>query len=92
VAAATSTAIVAGTVAGAAATHLVELLREGGVGAIPWNLIVWAVPGAIIGALVGTRFQGKVSEKLARRFFAALFAAIGLAFLLAFTVFARRFG
>jgi uncharacterized membrane protein YfcA len=92
VAAATSTVIVAGTVAGAAATHLVELLHEGGVGAIPWNLIVWAVPGAIIGALVGTRFQGKVSEKLARRFFAALFAAIGLAFLLAFTVFARRFG
>lgn len=92
VAAATSTVIVAGTVAGAAATHLVELLREGGVGAIPWNLIVWAVPGAVIGAFVGTRFQGKVSEKVARRFFAGLFAVIGVAFLLAFIVFARRFG
>jgi uncharacterized protein len=92
VAAATSTVIVAGTVAGAAATHLVELLREGGVAAIPWNLIVWAVPGAVIGAFVGTRFQGKVSEKVARRFFAGLFAAIGIAFLLAFTVFAGHFG
>ncbi len=92
VAAATSTVIVAGTVAGAAATHLVELLREGGVGAIPWNLIVWAVPGAVIGAFIGTRLQGKVSEKVARRFFAVLFAAIGVAFLLAFTVFAGRFG
>ena len=92
VAAATSTVIVAGTVAGAAATHLVELLREGGIGAIPWNLIVWAVPGSVIGAFIGTRFQGKVSEKLARRLFAGLFAAIGIAFLLAFTVFARRFG
>jgi uncharacterized protein len=92
VAAATSTVIVAGTVAGAAATHMVELLREGGVTAIPWNLIVWAVPGAVIGAFIGTRFQGKVSEKLARRFFAGLFAAIGVAFLLAFTVLARRFG
>jgi uncharacterized protein len=91
VAAATSTVIVAGTVAGAATTHLVELLREGGVGAIPWNLIVWAVPGSVIGAFVGTRFQGKVSEKVARRFFAGLFAAIGVAFLLAFTLFARRF-
>jgi uncharacterized membrane protein YfcA len=92
VAAATSTVIVAGTVAGAAATHLVELLREGGVGAIPWNLIVWAVPGAVIGAFIGTRLQGKVSEKVARRFFAVLFAEIGVAFLLAFTVFAGRFG
>jgi uncharacterized protein len=91
VAAATSTVVVAGTVAGAATTHLVELLREGGVAAIPWNLIVWAVPGSVIGAFIGTRFQGKVSEKVARRFFTGLFAAIGVAFLLAFTVFARRF-
>jgi uncharacterized protein len=91
VAAATSTVVVAGTVVGAAATHLIELLREGGLGAIPWNLIVWAVPGAVIGAFVGTRLQGRVSERASRRFFAALFAAIGLAFLLAFTVFAHRF-
>ena len=92
VAAATSTVIVAGTVAGAAVVHLLELVREGGLGAIPWNLIVWAVPGSVIGAFVGTRLQGRVSEKLARRLFAGLFAAIGVAFLLAFTVFARRFG
>lgn len=91
VAAATSTVIVAGTVVGAAATHLIELLKEGGVGAIPWNLIVWAVPGAIIGALVGTRLQGRISERVSRMFFAALFAAIGLTFLLAFTVFTHRF-
>jgi len=91
VAAATSTVIVAGTVVGAAATHLIELLKEGGVGAIPWNLIGWAVPGAIMGAFVGTRLQGRVSERASRTFFAALFAAIGLAFLLAFTVFAHSF-
>src|SRR5262252_735455 len=91
VAAATSAVIVAGTVVGAAATHLVELLAEGGVGAIPWNLIVWAVPGSVMGALVGTRLQGRVSERASRLFFAALFAAIGLAFLLAFTVYAHRF-
>ncbi len=92
VAAATSTVIVAGTVVGAAATHLVQLDIEGGLSAIPWNLIVWAVPGAIIGALIGTRLQGRVSERLARRFFSGLFAAIGIAFLLAFTVFIARFG
>ena len=92
IAAATSTVIVAGTVVGAAATHLVQLDIEGGLSAIPWNLIVWAVPGAIIGAFIGTRLQGRMSERVARRFFSGLFAAIGVAFLLAFTVFIARFG
>lgn len=92
VAGATSTAIVAGTVAGAAATHLVQLGMEGGLTAIPWNLIVWAVPGAIVGAFIGTRLQGHISERVARRFFAGLFAAVGIAFLLAFTVFVHQFG
>jgi uncharacterized protein len=91
VAAATSTLIVAGTVTGAAATHLVQLVAAGGLAAIPWNLLVWAVPGAVTGALLGTRLQGRVREDTARRFFAGLFALIGLTFLLAFTVFASRF-
>ncbi|NUR05230.1 MAG: TSUP family transporter [Streptomyces sp.] len=63
----------------------------GGLSAIPWNLLVWAVPGAVAGALVGTRMQGKVSEDAARRFFAGLFLLIGVTFLLAFTVFAHHF-
>lgn len=92
VAAATSTVVVAGTVTGAAVTHLVQLTLEGGLSAIPWNLIVWAVPGSILGAYLGTRLQGRVSERLARYFFAALFAAIGVSFLLAFTVFVNLFG
>jgi uncharacterized membrane protein YfcA len=91
VAAATSTVVVAGTVAGAAATHLITLVAAGGIAAIPWNLIVWAVPGAVTGAFIGTRLQGRVSEKAARIFFAFLFAVIGIAFLLAFTVFRNRF-
>jgi uncharacterized membrane protein YfcA len=92
VAAATSTVVVAGTVAGAATTHLIQLVLDGGVSAIPWNLIVWAVPGSVVGAFLGTRLQGRVSERLARYFFAGLFAAIGVSFLLAFTVFVNRFG
>jgi uncharacterized membrane protein YfcA len=91
IAAATSTLVVAGTVTGAAATHLVQLVATGGLAAIPWNLLVWAVPGAVAGAMVGTRLQGRVREDTARRFFTALFALIGLTFLLAFTVFASRF-
>lgn len=92
VAAATSTVVVAGTVAGAAATHLITLVVQGGIAAIPWNLIVWAVPGAVMGAFIGTRLQGRVNEHAARLFFSALFAVIGIAFLLAFTVFKHRFG
>lgn len=92
VAAATSTVVVAGTVVGAALTHLLQLYVEGGLAAIPWNLVVWAVPGAIIGAHIGTRLQGRVSESASRRFFAVLFAAVGVAFLLAFNVFKSRFG
>jgi uncharacterized protein len=68
VAAATSTLIVAGTVVGAAATHLVQLVAAGGLAAIPWNLLVWAVPGAVTGAMLGTRLQGRVHEDTARHF------------------------
>lgn len=91
VAAATSTLVVAGTVTGAAVTHLVELGRTGGLAAIPWNLIAWAVPGAMIGAIVGTQLQGRVGERASRIFFGALFLTIGITFLVAFAFFADRF-
>lgn len=90
VAAATSTVVVAATVLAASVAHGALLAREGGFGAIPWNLLVWAVPGAVLGALLGTRLQGRVDESLARRLFGALFAAIGVTFLLASALFASR--
>ena len=91
VAAATSTVVVAATVTGAAITHLFALSREGGWAAIPWNLLVWAVPGAVVGALIGTKWQGRISEQASHRFFGVLFLAIGVTFLAAFTVFSERF-
>lgn len=81
VAAATSVVVVAATVVGAAATHFVQLVQEGGLSAIPWNLIVWAVPGAIIGAQIGARLQGHVPERASNRFFASLFVGVGVAFI-----------
>lgn len=90
VAAATSTLVVAGTVVAASIAHGVLLGLQGGLNAIPWNLIVWGVPGAIAGAAIGTRLQGRISERVTRIFFATLFALIGLVFLLAFTVFRGR--
>lgn len=91
VAAATSTVIVATAVLGASLTHGMLIAQEGGLSAIPWNLVVWAVPGAVTGAFLGTRMQGRVSEDVSRRFFSLLFALIGVTFLLAFTVFRERF-
>lgn len=84
VAAATSTVVVAGTVAGAALTHLVQLAGEGGLAQIPWNLLVWAAPGAVAGAFIGTHLQGRVPERASRRFFAVLFGVIGLVFVAVF--------
>jgi len=49
-----------------------------GFAAIPWNLIVWAVPGTVIGAVIGTGLQGKVSQQVTRWFFGVLFLAIGV--------------
>ena len=91
VAAATSTVVVAGTVVGAATMHMVQLAADGGLSAIPWNLIVWSVPGSILGAVLGTGLQGKVSPRVTRWFFGGLFLTIGITFLLAFTVFTSSF-
>lgn len=91
VAAATSTVVVAGTVVGAALTQMVQLAAADGFAAIPWNLIMWAVPGAVVGAVIGTGLQGTVSARVTGWFFSGLFLAIGATFLLAFTVFVHRF-
>ena len=90
VAAATSTLVVAATVVVAAAAHLTRLVLAGGLAAVPWNLLVWAVPGALIGARIGTGLQGRVSEHAARLFFSALFLVIGAAFLIVFGLLGGR--
>ena len=91
IAAATSTLVVAGTVIGAALTHLIQLTANGGLSATPWNLVVWAVPGAIVGAQIGSRLQGRFDEGRTALFFAALFLAIGVVFLAMVTVLGARF-
>lgn len=86
VAAATSTLVVAATVAAASLTHGILLVAHGGLSAIPWDLIAWGVPGAIIGAALGTRLQGRISERATRFFFSTLFAVIGITFLLSYAL------
>ena len=59
-AAATSVAIVMFTILLATATLITQMVRGGGFGAIPWNLICYVVPGVAIGGQIGPRLQGLV--------------------------------
>lgn len=82
VAAATSILVVTVTVASASFAQFVALINEGGVGAIPWELIMYTVPGVIIGGQIGPRLQGLIPVRVVERTIAALFVLIGTAFLI----------
>ena len=79
VAAATSVLIVIATVTAASFTQVTALIAEGGVEAVPWNLVMYTIPGVIIGGQIGPRAQGKVSQKTMVRAIAYLFALICVA-------------
>lgn len=79
VAAATSVLIVIATVTAASLAQVTALIAEGGVEAVPWNLVMYTIPGVIIGGQIGPRAQGKVSQKTMVRAIAFLFALICVA-------------
>ena len=79
VAAATSVLVVIVVVASASFTQITSIVAEGGVSAVPWNLVMYTVPGVILGGQIGPRLQGKVSSDGMVRFIAVLFAIIGVA-------------
>lgn len=83
VAAATSVFVIAVTVLAGSLTAILLLLRAGGLGAVPWNLVVYTVPGAVLGGQIGARFQGRIASTTTERFVAGLFAVVGVAFLAA---------
>ncbi len=79
VAAATSVAVVIVTVASASFTLIGQLVREGGLSAVPWNLVVYTIPGVIIGGQIGPRLQGLVSHRTMERAIGVLFMLIAVA-------------
>jgi uncharacterized protein len=81
VAAATSIVLVAIADIAAILVHFTEFVVREGIAGIPWNLIVWGVPGMVAGSFLGSHLQGRVNELVARRFFAGLFALLGITFL-----------
>ena len=76
VAAATSVLIVIATVTAASFTQVMALIAAGGVKAVPWNLVMYTIPGVIIGGQIGPRVQGRVSQAIMVRAIASLFALI----------------
>ncbi len=79
VAAATSVLIVIATVTAASLAQVMALIAEGGIEAVPWNLLMYTIPGVIIGGQIGPRAQGKVSQETMVRAIALLFALICVA-------------
>ena len=81
VAAATSVLVVIVTVAFASTTLAVQLIRDGGGTAVPWDLLLYDIPGVLIGGQIGPRLQGKVAPHTMRRAIAILFVVLAIAML-----------
>ena len=56
------------------------LVDAGGVRAIPWSLVVYMVPGAVIGAQIAAKLQGQFSKSQLERAIGTLFGVVGMAF------------
>ena len=81
VAAATSVLVVIVTIVFASTTLVVQLVQGGGWMAVPWNLLVYDIPGVLIGGQIGPRLQGKVAPHTMRRAISVLFVLLAAAML-----------
>ncbi len=79
VAAATSVFSVIVVIASASFTQISALIAQGGLNAVPWNVVVYTIPAVIIGGQIGPRLHGKVSQRSMEKGIAYLFIVIGLA-------------
>ena len=81
VSAATSVFVMAVAVLAGSVTGMLSLVARGGASSLPWNLLVFTVPGAIIGGQVGSKAQGALSSLTMERLIVIIFAIIGVSFL-----------
>jgi len=81
IAVAASVAIVIVTVACASLTLVGQLIREGGIYAMPWHLVAYTIPGVLIGGQIGPRLQGLVSHRTMEYAISALFIVLSGAML-----------
>lgn len=81
VSAATSVFVMTVAVLAGSATGMLSLASRGGASALPWNLLVFTIPGAVLGGQIGSKAQGRISSVLTERLIVVVFAIIGLGFL-----------
>ncbi len=79
VAAATSVLVVILTIVFATATLVVELIQAGGWAAVPWNLLIYDIPGVLIGGQIGPRLQGLIPQHRMRQAISVLFMFLAIA-------------
>ncbi len=79
VAAATSVLVVITTVVFASTTLVVQMVKSGGWTAVPWNLLLYDIPGVLIGGQIGPRLQGRISPHTMRRAISILFVLLSVA-------------
>ncbi len=79
VAAATSVLVVIVTIVFASTTLVAQMVKQGGWQAVPWNLLLYDIPGVLIGGQIGPLLQGRVSPRTMRRAIGVLFAMLAIA-------------
>jgi len=82
IAVAASVKIVIVTAAVASFTLIGQLISEGGMDAIPWNLVMYTIPGVLIGGQIGPRLQTYVSHRVMEYSISALFIVLAAAMFL----------
>ena len=82
IAAATSVAVVIVTAVCASFTLIGQLISEAGMAAMPWNLVMYTIPGVIIGGQIGPRLQGRISHRTMELAIASLFVILGSAMMI----------
>lgn len=81
VAAASSVLVVASTCFVTAIIQVATLSSANGPTAIPWGVVIYAIPGVVVGAQIATAMQGKIPKLVVMRCVGILFAIIGVAFM-----------
>ena len=81
VSAATSVFVMTVAVLAGSVTGMAGLAFRGGISAVPLDLLLFTVPGAIIGGKVGSRAQGRLSSLTMERLMVAIFSMVGVSLL-----------
>ena len=82
VAAATSVAIGSLTLAAASTAVICQLINTGGLAAVPWNLVIYTVPGVLIGGQIGPRLQGHIPQRSLELAIGTVFISISAAMMI----------